>query len=272
MCKMETHSCISLCEAARYNHDTCIQKFISEGADPNAIDIFGMGWTPLQWASNDGSDTCLKILIAAGVNITVTDEFGRTPLHWAVDSHTDRVQTLIDAGADPNIADDRGGTPLHYAALSGYDACIQALVAAGANPDITDVRGKTPLHSAVCYGREKCVRKLIDSGAVPDVYDNEIYTPLQLAVEKGHKECANLLAVRMLADLSLTNDEWDFIPPGSDVGHLLPVVMTRDGRDAAGKLVARLSEEKQKVLETVAMCVSHLVPRDLAEQILVRCV
>ena len=268
---MDTHSCRSLCEAARYNHDTCIQTFISTGADPNATDIFGMGWTPLQWASNDGSDTCLKILIAAGVNIAVTDEFGRTPLHWAVDSHADRVQTLIDAGADPNIADDRGGTPLHYAACGGYDACIQALVAAGANPNITDVRGKTPLHSAVLNDREKCVRKLIDIGAVPDVYDNKIYTPLQLAVEKGHRECAKLLAVRMLADRSLTNDEWGLIPPGSDIGYLLPVVMARDGRDAAAKLVSKLPAEKRKVLETAAICLSHVVPSDLTEQILVRC-
>ena len=272
MCKMETHSCRSLCEAARYNHDTCIQTFISTGADPNATDIFGMGWTPLQWVSHLGLDTCLKILIAAGVNIAATDQFGRTPLHWAVDIDADRVQTLIDAGADPNISDDRGETPLHYAALSGYDTCIQALVAAGANLNITDVRGKTPLHSAVFNDREKCVRRLIDIGAVPDVYDNKIYTPLQLAVEKGHRECAKLLAVRMLADRSLTNDEWDLISRGSDIGHLLPVVMTRDGRDAAAKLVARLPKEKQKVLETAAMCLSRVVLRDVAEQILVRCV
>lgn len=111
MCKMETHSCRSLCEAARYNHDICIQKFISEGADPNATDIFGVGWTPLQWVSHLGLDTCLKILIAAGVNIAATDQFGRTPLHWAVDRDADRVQTLIDAGADPNIVDNCGTTP-----------------------------------------------------------------------------------------------------------------------------------------------------------------
>ena len=47
--------------------------------------------------------------------------------------------------------------------------------------------------------------------------------------------------------------------------------MTRDGRDAAAKLVARLPKEKQKVLETAAMCLSRVVLRDVAEQILVRC-
>ena len=76
----------------------------------------------------------------------------------------------------------------------------------------------------------------------------------------------------MLADRSLTDDEWELVPVDSDIGYLLPVVMTRDGRDAAAKLVARLPKEKQKVLETVMMCLSRVVLSDVAEQILVRCV
>jgi hypothetical protein len=170
------------------------------------------------------------------------------------------------------MANDRGSTALHYAACAGHDACIQTLVAAGAKLNVTNVHGKTPLHSAVLYDREKCVRKLIDIGAVPDVYDNKGYTPLQLAVEKGHKECAKLIAVRILADRALTDDEWDLIPVDSDIGHLLPVVMTRDGMDAAAKLVARLPEEQQKVLETAMMHLSRFVSRDLVEQIAIRCV
>jgi hypothetical protein len=93
-----------------------------------------------------------------------------------------------------------------------------------------------------------------------------------VAVEKGHKKCAEVLAVHILAERSLTDDEWDFVPKDSDIGHLLPVVMARDGRDATAKLVSRLSEEKQKVLETATMCLSRFVSRDVAEQILVRCV
>lgn len=270
---METHLCESLCEAARYNHDTCIQTFISTGADPDVTDDFGLGWTPLQWVSHYGFDTCLKILIAAGVNISATDEFGRTSVHWAVGSlHTGCVQTLIDAGADPNMANDRGAMPLHDAACAGHDACIQTLVAAGAKPNVPNVHGKTPLHLAVLYDREKCVIKLIDAGTVPDVYDNKGYTPLQLAVEKGHKECAKLIAVRILADRALTDDEWDLITPNCDIVHLLPVVMARDGRDAAAKLVARLPEQKQKVLETAMIHLSRFVSRDLVEQIAIRCV
>jgi ankyrin repeat protein len=270
---METHPCRSLSEASRYNNERFVQKFISEGGDPNVADIFGSGWTPLQWVSHCGYDTCLKILIDAGANLNVTDEFGRTPLHWAVGSqHSDCVQTLVGAGADPNIADDRGETPLHYAA-SGDDACIQTLVESGANPNITEIRGRTPLHTATYYDREKCIQKLIDVGATPDVPDKKGETPLQIAVRREHKECMKILIIRILADRALADDEWNLIPEESDIGHLLPVVMVRDGRDAATKLVSKLPAEKRKVLETVAMCLSRFfVHNDMAEQILVRCV
>jgi hypothetical protein len=83
---------------------------------------------------------------------------------------------------------------------------------------------------------------------------------------------SSLLAVRMLADRALTDDEWDLVPPDGDLGHLLPVVMARDGRDAAAKLVSKLPAEKRKVLETATMCLSRFVHHDVAEQILVQCV
>ena len=205
--------------------------------------------------------------------MNTTDEFGRTPLQWAAGSqHGDCVQTLIDAGSDPNIADDRGETSLHEAACTGHDACIRTLVDAGANPNITEVRGKTPLHTAAYYDREKCVQKLIDVGAAPDVPDNNGETPLQIATRREHKECMKILIIRMLADRALTDEEWNLIPEGSEIGNLLPVVMVRDGRDAAAKLVSKLPEEKREVLETAAMCLSRFVHHDVVEQILVRCV
>jgi hypothetical protein len=92
-----------------------------------------------------------------------------------------------------------------------------------------------------------------------------------MAFKKEQTKCVRMLVVRILVDRALTNDEWDLVPPDSDIGHLLPVVMTRDGRDAAAKLVSRLPEAKRKVLETATMCLSHFVRRDLVERIVVKC-
>ena len=201
------------------------------------------------------------------------DNHGYAPLLWATwNGHEACIATLIAAGADPNVTDSRGNTPLHRVALGGYKACFAALIAAGADPNAVNDDGYTSLHWAVYNNHEACVAALIAAGADPNAVNNIRQTPLQIAVKKGHRECAKVLAVRVLADRALTDDEWGLVPPGSDVGHLLPVVMTRDGRDAAAKLVARLPKEKQKVLETAAMCLSRVVLRDVVERIAVLCV
>jgi hypothetical protein len=156
--------------------------------------------------------------------------------------------------------------------LGGYKACVAALIAAGADPNAVNDDGYTPLHWAVYNNHEACVAALIATGADPNIVNNHRQTPLQIAVRKGHKGCVKILIIRILADRAFTDDEWELVPTDSDVGHLLPVVMTRDGRDAAGKLVSKLPAEKRKVLETAAMCLSRFVSRDVAEQIMIRCV
>ena len=235
---MDTHLCNNLTVAACKDHEACVATLLASGADPNAVN--DGGYAPLLWASWNGHEAC--------------------------------IATLIAAGADPNVADSRGNTPLHRVALGGYKACFAALIAAGADPNAVNDDGYTSLHWAVYNNHEACVAALVAAGADPNIVNNHRRTPLQVAVRKGHRECAKLIAVHVLAERALTDDEWGLVPPGSDVGHLLPVVMTRDGRDAAAKLVARLPKEKQKVLETAAMCLSRVVLRDVVERIAVLCV
>ena len=232
---MDTHSCNDLLEAVSGGHEACVRELLATGADPNVGDDYGN--TTLHWASWNGHEACVRVLIAAG--------------------------------ADPNAVNVDGNTPLHRAAFGGHEACVRVLIAAGADPNAVNVGGNMPLHRTALGGHEACVRVLIAAGADPNAVNNLRQTPLQIAVKKGHRECAKILAVRVLADRDLTDDEWDLIPVDSDIGYLLPVVMDRDGRDAAAKLVALLPKEKQKVLETAAMCLSRFVSRDVAEQIMV---
>ena len=235
---MDAHACNDLVKAASEGHDACVWEFLAAGADPNVVTNYGN--TPLHLAAYNGHEACVRVLIAAGVDPNVVDDYGYTPLLEATwNGHEACVRVLVAAGADPNVVNDYGNTPLYQAAWDGHEACVRVLIAAGADPNAVNVGGNTPL---------------------------------QIAVEKGHRECAKILAVRVLADRDLTDDEWDLIPVDSDIGHLLPVVMDRDGRDAAAKLVALLPKEKQKVLETAAMCLSRFVSRDVAEQIMVKSV
>lgn len=55
---------------------------------------------------------------------------------------------LIDAGADLNIRNDYGRTPLMHAATFGkVDACV-LLLKAGADANICDKNNRSPLHMA----------------------------------------------------------------------------------------------------------------------------
>jgi len=224
-------------------------------------------------AATLGHLDCIKTLVDAGGNINAKDASGKTPLHWVVRYGNDAcVRVLVDAGAHINTTDNNGETPLHWAAWCGKDVCVRILVDAGADINTADNNGETPLHTALWYGNDACVRVLVDAGADINAKDVSGMTPLQLAVKKGHKKCAEILAVSALFTRSLSADEWDVIPEGSDIGYLLPVVMARDGRDAAAKLVSKLPAEKRKVLQTAAMCLSRFVHHDVAEQILGGCV
>jgi cytohesin len=206
------------------------------------------------------------------VDPNVVDDYGYTPLLEATwNGHDACIQTLVESGANPNVVNDYGNTPLYQASWNGHEACVRVLLAAGADPNVVDYYGSTPLHPAASEGHESCVRELLASGADPNVADKTGETPLQCAVRQERTGCVKILIIRILTDRSLTDAEWDLITTVMNIGYLLPIVLARYGRDAAAKLVSRLPEDKRKVLETVAMCLSRFVSRDLIEPILVRC-
>ena len=192
----------------------------------------------------------------------------------AMEGHAACVREFIANGVNPNAVDEAGKTALHLACfVGGPDILdVRVLIDAGGNMNAADSYNRTPMHIAAFFGRTPTVLGLVNAGANVDVIDRSGRTPLELAKDNEHKECAKALAVRILAVRVLTDDEWDVVPEGSDIGNLLPVVMIRDGRDAAAKLVSKLPAEKQKVLETAMLCLSRFVSSDLVEQIAVRCV
>jgi len=118
----------------------------------------------------------VRLLLDAGANANARNEYGMTPLHWAVaqsedsDSSESLVAVLLEHGAEANAQDNEGRTPLHGA----YEASVaRLLVAAGAQVDARDGAGRTRLLAAVPYEETEFCQTLVDLGADPLARDNQ---------------------------------------------------------------------------------------------------
>ena len=86
-------------------------------------------------------------LIALGANLDWQNEenFNRVPLHWAAwGGEVEIARMLIDAGANVNVQDEWGNTPLHEATSLGRVEIAQMLIDEGARKNIPNNEGKLP--------------------------------------------------------------------------------------------------------------------------------
>ncbi len=78
---------------------------------------------------------------------------GQTPLHRAcLGGNYEVVGMLLQAGADPNIGNDFDETPLHYAAKRGILPVFQMLVNYKGNVNVLDKNGRGMIHHAAETG------------------------------------------------------------------------------------------------------------------------
>ncbi|XP_050706954.1 ankyrin repeat and protein kinase domain-containing protein 1-like [Eriocheir sinensis] len=153
-----------LMAAATMNHKTTLEKLLSLGADPLAVD--NGGWTALHWAAVEGEAECVSTLIPV----------------------TPPTPELLQA-AD-------GHTPVHLASFSGHEVVLKALERAGWPLYAMDGDGLTPLHWAVKAGRLNVVRYLLDKDTAPSTGAGDDLTPLDLAKRQGKDLAARWLARR----------------------------------------------------------------------------
>ncbi|KAL9951432.1 hypothetical protein ACROYT_G044091 [Oculina patagonica] len=143
-----------------------------------------------QQAAMSGDEEAVEGFISKGMELSITDEFGRTPLHNAILGKQLRiVEILLSRGADVQVHDERGDTPLHTAVRIGDERILQMLLR---NPD-SDVNATgranvTPLHLAAGMDRVNVCKMLIEHQAMIDSRDEDQMTPMGHAVERGAKD------------------------------------------------------------------------------------
>lgn len=175
------------------------------------------GETPLIWAAQapeDEEDTDprhaewalrdARSLIAAGAEIDVADERGRTALHYAAEAGSEEmVALLLLAGANVGMLDGQGDTPLHLAVGKGFDPAARALLEARADPNVRNDKGCNCLHQLadlfltdMTPAHLRLANALLAAGGDLEALDHRGLNPLVAAAATGNIPVAAVFVSR----------------------------------------------------------------------------
>jgi ankyrin repeat protein len=188
------------------------------------------GSTALAWTAYHDNDQAVDLLINAGADPDLANDYGVTPLWLACNNrNTGIAEKLLNAGADPNAQTWTGETVLMTCSRTGLMVAVTAMLAKGAEVNAAEHRrGQTALMWAISQGHPMVARRLIEAGAnvhvkshflnglSPKVYlthDGELqvspeggFTPLLFAAQQGDLDSARLL-IEAGADVDYATEE-----------------------------------------------------------------
>ncbi|KAG8226017.1 hypothetical protein J437_LFUL004138 [Ladona fulva] len=144
---------VQLCRAAKLGYAPEIERLIAKGVNVN--ERHKLGWTALHVAAINGNCEAVEILLKAGADPNLGDEFSNV-YQTASERGLNSLDVLIrreDEFNDRlnNRATFRGFTALHYAVLADDAKIVKLLLKGGADPAALNDAGHPPIK----YAREK---------------------------------------------------------------------------------------------------------------------
>ena len=153
----EKNSNSKILNLALHKDFTELKKIITENEGITLYSKRGDGRTPLHLISTKVNDfsiintnaiqDSIELILQDGLNVDVRDNFGNSPLHYAVRSgNHPAIFSLLMNGANPNIQNIvNDSTPLHNAAAKGDKKILDILLMNQADPNLINKFGKKPI-------------------------------------------------------------------------------------------------------------------------------
>src|SRR5262245_5850828 len=184
---------VKLIDAVKKADVQAVNALLKQRVDVNAQTPDGT--TALHWAVNQDNLTIARLLIAAGANVKLTNDYGMAPLTLAcINGSAPMVEALLKAGADANTVFSEGETALMTASRTGNVEVVKLLLNAGANPDAKEPnRGQTATMWAAFEGHAGAIKALVDHEADFRVPAKGGYDAMMYAVREGRTDVVKTL-------------------------------------------------------------------------------
>lgn len=157
----------ALVEAVREGDIARARKLVEGGADIDCRTVEGQweyvpeGDTPLIQALKAEYHDVANLLIEAGADCSLANQFDQTALTWAVEAGDVAItRKLLAKGVNVNVAAQDGTTPLHIATRDASVVLVELLVEAGADTEAQMWNGRTPADLAEMLGLDEILRLL----------------------------------------------------------------------------------------------------------------
>ena len=168
--------------AVEYNRPELLRYLIQNNVDIASKKADGI--TPLHDCCQKGNVEMIRILVAAGANVNVMDDYGYTPFSYAMRGNNPEAIAAILVER-PKVSAEDLNFALQRAALAGSPKTVEISIDQGADINATYAKGLTPLHYAIQSGSLRTVQALVEAGADIHSIDNNGVTPLLQACESN---------------------------------------------------------------------------------------
>lgn len=152
------------------------------------------GWTPLQWACQNGHADMITYLLGKGADVNLSSLKGSLPLFLVLASKKSApVLALLQSAVNLEQGDNENTLPIFYAIAYQEKAVLQKMIEKGADFKNVKLDKNTPFHYALQRGKIEHAQLLLEKGADGAGFGADNTLPLCVCAKNGFEDLVKLL-------------------------------------------------------------------------------